>query len=363
MTIKMKAALCVGFGKPLVIEEIWIDEPRHDEVRIKLEACGICHSDVLYMDGAWGGSLPNLFGHEGAGIVESCGPGVTHVKPGDKVAVSLLRSCGKCFFCERKQWSQCEYHFETDEPRRLQLSNGISVRRGLGTGCFAEYAVVHKSQVVNVPDDMNLISASLLTCGVITGFGSVVNTAAISAGEHIVVIGIGGVGINCIQAARIRSAATITAVDISEDKLQFAKQLGATHLVNPNNQDTRDVVFELTQRRGADAVFIATGHPAAMDGVFRLIRPGGLLVLVGMPANGVNFSFETVEFIDANQSILGSKMGGSDLQVDIAQLIELYQSNSLELDALVSSTYPLDEINTAIEATRKGIGIRNVVVM
>ena len=363
MMTKMKAAVCFGFGKPLVIDEIWIDEPRKDEIKIKTSTCGICHSDVLYIDGAWGGSLPNLFGHEAAGIVESCGPGVTHVKPGDRVVISLLRSCGDCFYCKRQQWSQCEYHFETDEPQRLQLSNGMSVRRGLGTGCFAEYAVVHKSQVVKIPNDMNIASASLLTCGVITGYGSVVNSASINGGENIVVIGVGGVGINCIQAARIRSAATITAIDICDQKLEFAKRLGATHTVNPNRDDPRDIVYELTDRRGADAVFVATGHPKASDGVFRYIRPGGMLVLVGMPSNGVHFSFETVEFIDANQSIVGSKMGSSDLNNDISQLINFYQSGELELDALVTATYPLESINEAIDATRAGIGMRNVIVM
>ena len=363
MAMKMKAALCAEFGEPLIIEEISIDEPRQDEIRIKVSACGICHSDVLYIDGGWGGDLPNLFGHEASGVVESCGPGVTHVKPGDSVSVSLLRSCGHCFYCQRQQWSQCEYHFATDEPNRLQLSDGTSVRRGLGTGCFAQYAVVHKSQVVNIPKDMNMASASLLTCGVITGFGSVVNTAAIRGGEHVVVIGTGGVGINCIQGARIGSAATIIAVDINEDKLAFAKQLGATHLVNSSHADVREAVLDVTERRGADAVFVATGHPAALEGVFGFLRPGGQLIMVGMPANDVHFSFETVEFIDANQSILGSKMGGSNLKTDIANLIEHYQAGALELDALVSTTYPLDDINSAINATRKGNGIRNVVVM
>ncbi len=363
MPARIKAALCYEFGKPLVIDEIFIDEPRQDEVKIKVSACGICHSDILYIDGGWGGDLPNLFGHEGAGIVNSCGPGVEHVKPGDHVAVSLLRSCGHCFFCQRQQYSQCEHEFATDEPYRLQLSDGTSVNRGLGTGCFAEYAILHKSQVVPIPEMMNMASASLMTCGVITGFGSVVNTASVGAGEHIVVIGTGGVGIHCIQGARISSAATVTAVDISDDRLDFAKRLGATHTVNSNRTDPRETILELTQQRGADAVFIATGHPAAMENVFRLIRPGGMLVLVGMPANGVYFSFETVEFIDANQSILGSKMGSSNLKEDVARLIELYQSEQLELDALVSATYPLDNINEAIEATRTGVGMRNVVTM
>ena len=363
MPTKCKAALSISFKEPLLIEEILVDDPRQDEVKINISACGVCHSDVLYIDGAWGGSLPSVFGHEGAGVVDTCGPGVEHVKPGDRVAVSLLRSCGQCYYCKRQLSSQCEYTFATDEPYRLKMLDGTSVNRGLRTGCFAEYAVVHKSQVVKLPDEMNLNSASLLTCGVITGFGSVVNTASIKAGEHVVVIGTGGVGVHCIQGARVSQAATITAVDVSDEKLEFAKRLGATHIVNSTREGVPEAVLEVTQNRGADAVFVATGHPAALDGIFKLIRPGGLLVLVGMPSYGVYFSFETVEFINANYVILGSKMGSSDLKVDIANLIELYESGNLELDALVSSTFPLENINEAIEATRTGVGMRNVVVM
>lgn len=359
----MKAAVCFEFGKPLVIDDVWIDEPRDDEVKIKISACGICHSDIHYIDGAWGGNLPNLFGHEAAGFTDSCGANVTHVKPGDPVAISLLRSCGKCFYCKRKQWNQCEFNFATDELGRLQLSNGTPVHRGLGTACFSEYAVVHKSQVVKIPNDMSMASASLLTCGVITGFGSVVNTASVRANEHVVVIGVGGVGINCIQAAHIRSAATVIAVDISDEKLEFAKRLGASHTVNPEREDARDTVCALTNKRGADTVLVATGNPAATEEVFSFIRPGGRLVLVGMPSSGLNFSFEMVEFIDANQSILGSKMGGSDLNNDISQLIEYYQTGELELDALVTATFPLESINEAIDVTRAGVGMRNVVVM
>ncbi len=363
MATKMKSALCLEFGKPLIIDHILIDDPRRDEVKIKISACGICHSDIVYMDGGWGGKLPNLFGHEAAGIVESCGAGVDHVKPGDRVVVSLLRSCGQCFYCSRQQWSQCEHAYSTDEPNRLRLTDGTSVNRGLGTGCFAEYAILHRSQVVRIPDSMNLTSASLLTCGVITGFGAVVNTASVNTDDHVVVIGAGGVGINCIQAAHWRSAATVTAVDISDDKLNYAKRLGATHAVNSTHTDPIEIISELTQQRGADSVFIATGHPAATKNVLRLLRPGGKLVLVGMPPNNVFFSFETVEFIDANQSILGSKMGSSNLQSDMTKLLNLHKTGKLELDALVSSTYPLERINDAIDATRAGVGLRNVIVM
>ncbi|MDE0309995.1 MAG: Zn-dependent alcohol dehydrogenase [Acidiferrobacterales bacterium] len=359
----MKAAVSYNFGKPLVIDEIKIDDPRKDEIKIKVTACAICHSDILYMDGAWGGRLPTVYGHEAAGTVEACGPGVTKVRPGDKVIVSLVRHCGGCFFCDHNQHTLCEHEFATDEPRRLQASNGIDIHRGLRTGCFAEYAVVHQSQVVAIPDEMDYASASLLACGVITGFGAVMNTAAVKPGTHVVVIGAGGVGINCIQAARIASAATVTAIDINPDRLATAKRFGATHTVDSSKSDAEDSIRQVTAGRGADYVFVATGHPEAVTGVFRFLRLGGTLILVGMPAEGSKFSMETVDFIDANQSILGCKMGNPDLDSDIPKLIGLYQSGELELDALVTGRFPLENINDAIESTRQGVGIRNVVMM
>ena len=362
MITTMKAAVCYKFGQPLVIDEIGIDSARENEVEVKLTACAICHSDILYMDGAWGGQLPAVYGHEASGVVTSCGDGVTNVRERDSVIVSLLRSCGECFFCQRQQWNLCEHSFATDQPQRLHTSKGLAIHRGLRTGCFAEYAVVHKSQVVKIPDDMNTSSASLLACGVITGYGSVVNTGKVQRGDHVVVIGAGGVGINCIQAAKNSGAATVTAIDVNQDRLDSATQFGAANTVNSSEADEVEFVRQLTMGRGADFIFVATGNPAATDHVFRILRKGGTLVLVGMPPSGIELQFESVEFIDASQTLLGSKMGSTDLQADIPKLIGLYQSGNLELDALVTATYPLQEINDAIEATRAGVGIRNVVV-
>ena len=358
----MKAAVSYGFGNPLVIDEIVIDDPRSNEVKVKVTACAICHSDIMYMDGAWGGRLPTVYGHEAAGIVESCGDGVTKVKPGDNVIISLVRYCGGCFYCNRHQLTLCEHQFQTDEPRRLQAKNGMDVHRGLKTGCFAEYAVVHQSQIVAIPDGMDHASASLLACGVITGYGAVVNTASVEPGSHIAVIGAGGVGINCIQAARIASAASVIAIDVNSDRLADAKRFGATNTINSSEIDPAEPIRELTANRGVDYVFTSTGNPKATVGVFRLLRPGGTLVLVGMPPDGSEFSMEAVEFIDARQSIVGCKMGNSDPESDIPKLISLYESGQLELDALVTGKYPLENINDAIESTRQGIGFRNVVM-
>jgi len=358
----IKAAICHDFGKPLAIEDIYIDEPRKQEVKVKISACAICHSDILYMDGAWGGILPTVFGHEGAGIVASCGPDVTSVKQGDAVIVSLLRSCGQCFYCDHKHFNLCEGNFETDEPNRLKTLTGKTVQRGLRTGGFAQYAVIHESQVAKIPNAMNLSSAALLACGVITGYGSVANVASIQAGDHVSVVGVGGVGINCVQAAKILGAKSVIAIDTNPDRLAVAEKFGATHTITAQNSDLTETVRSITDNRGCDYAFIATGHPAAADNAFQLIRKGGAVVLAGMPPDGTNMKFETVEFIDANQKILGSKMGDCCLQTDIPKLVELYQSESLELDELVTGSYRLEDINDAIEATRKGVGIRNVVV-
>ncbi len=358
----MKAAVCHEFGKPLSIKDVHIDEPRRKEVKVKLSVCAICHSDVHYVDGAWGGTLPAIYGHEAAGIVESVGLGVSNVNKSDHVIVSLLKSCGVCFFCRHGQTNQCSGHFETNEPGRLSNAEHNSIIRGLGTACFAEYAVVHESQVSAIPKDMDFSAAALLACGVITGYGAVTNSARVEPGSHVVVIGIGGVGVNSIQAAKISNSASVIAVDISDDRLQFAALHGATHTVNSSNSDPLPMILEITENRGADYVFVTAGIPQVINESFTLIRRGGTVVLVGMPPVGSNASFEAINFIDANQRILGCKMGESNLTTDIPMLLSLYHSGELKLDELVTKRYKFADINDALNDTRRGIGLRNVVV-
>ena len=197
----MKAAICYEFGQPLVIEEINIDPPQAGEVKVKLAACAICHSDIHYMEGAWGGVLPALYGHEAAGVVAEIGPQVSRVKPGDQVVVTLIRSCGRCYFCTQGQPHLCEGDFALDHETRLHTSDGRPVHQGMRTGAFAEFVVVDQSQVVPVCVEMPLESASLLACGVITGLGAVTNTARVPAGSSVVVVGAGGVGFNSVQGA------------------------------------------------------------------------------------------------------------------------------------------------------------------
>ena len=225
----MRAAVCCEFGKPLVIEDLELDPPQSGELRVKVAACAICHSDIHYMEGAWGGRLPAVYGHEAAGVVTGTGADVTHVKPGDHVIVTLIRSCGRCFFCEQGMLYLCETVFPVDRKGRLHRKDGTPVLQAMHAGAFAEEVVVHQSQVVRVPESMPFESASLIACGVITGFGAVANTAQIPAGCSVVVIGTGGVGLNSVQGAAISGAHQVIAVDIVDEKLEAAKGFGATH--------------------------------------------------------------------------------------------------------------------------------------
>jgi Zn-dependent alcohol dehydrogenase len=358
----MKAAVCYEFGKPLHLEEIEIDPPQTDEVKVKIAACAICHSDIHYIDGAWGGTLPAVYGHEAAGIVTEVGAGVSQVKPGDAVVVSLLRSCGRCFYCAQGDSHLCEGKFALDQSSRLHSKTGSPIVQGMRTAAFAEYVVVEQSQVVRVPDGMALDSASLLACGVITGLGAVTNTAQIPFGSSVVVIGAGGVGLNSIQGAKLAGAHAIIAIDLLDSKLEAAKHFGATHTVNSKTQDAESVVKTLTQGRGADYVFVTVGNARAMEQGIQYLRRAGTLVIVGMPASGAKSQFEMGDFAGYGQRILGSKMGSTRLQVDVPKLVQLYEQGELKLDELISGRYPLEEINEAIDAVKRGAALRNVIV-
>lgn len=358
----MKAAVCYEFGQPLVIEELVLDPPQAGEVKVKLEACAICHSDIHYMEGAWGGTLPAVYGHEAAGVVEEVGAGVTLAKPGDRVVVSLIRSCGHCYFCAQGQRHICETKFPLHHESRLHNKEGQSVVQGVSTGGFAEYVVVQESQIMQVPNDMPLDSASLLACGVITGLGAVVNTAQLPAGSSVVVIGTGGVGLNSVQGAALSGARIIIAMDLLDNKLAAAKAFGATHGVNPSKENAQEAVHSLTEGRGVDYVFITVGSVKAIEQGITYLRRGGTLVIVGMPAVGDKAAIEAVDFAYNSQRLLGSNMGSTRLRVDIPKLVTLYQQGRLKLDELITKRYPLEQINEAIAAVKRGEALRNVIV-
>ena len=357
-----RAAVCRAFGAPLRIEEVELADPGPGEVRVKIAACAICHSDIYYLDGAWGGELPAIYGHEAAGVIESVGPGVTRLKVGDPVVATLIRSCGSCPSCSEGAPVFCEEVFPLDRRSPLTDHSGASIVHGMRIGAFAEHVVVDASQVALIPRDMPLDSASLIACGVITGMGAVVNTANVGAGSSVVVIGCGGVGLNSIQGARVAGAAPIIAVDIADAKLEAARAFGATHFINAKTEDVAARVGEFTGGRKADYVFVTVGVAGATEQAVGLMKRNGATVLVGMPPSGVTSTIDPGSLAADGQRILGSKMGSARLPVDVPRIVELYREGRLKLDELISGRYPLERINEAVASSRSGAALRNVIV-
>jgi S-(hydroxymethyl)glutathione dehydrogenase/alcohol dehydrogenase len=358
----MKAAVCQEHGQPLVIEDLELDGPGPGEVRVKLAACAICHSDIHYIEGAWGGKLPILCGHEASGVVEEIGAGVTGVVLDDHVVVTLIRSCGHCFYCLQGDPTQCETKFPLDATSPLRRANGERVAQGIRTGAFAEYVMVHESQMVAIPKSVPLESASLLACGVITGLGAVVNTAQVPPCSSVAVIGTGGIGLNSVQGARLCGAETIIAVDLLDSKLETAKEFGATHGINASSNDAAEAIRELTHGRGVDYVFMTVGSTKAVEQGISFLRPSGTMVIVGMPAAGAMAEFEPLNIADIAIRIIGSKMGGTRVRVDIPRLVGLYEQGRLKLDELISNRYPIEGINDAIAEVNRGEVLRNIIV-
>ena len=339
-----------------------LDPPQAGEVRVDVAACAICHSDIHFAEGAWGGKLPAVYGHEAAGIVESVGAGVEAVRPGDRVVVSLIRTCGGCFFCTRGESYLCEARFPIDACGRLHTTDGEPVHVAMKTGAFAEQVVVDVSQLAVVPDFVALDVASLLACGVITGLGAVVYTAEVPAGSSVVVIGAGGVGLNSVQGALISGAQPIVALDPSPAKLEAATAFGATHTLDPAACDPAAEVHALTGGRGADYVFVTVGSTEAFERGLGLLRRGGTLIVVGMPPSGATFGVAAVDVAYDGQRILGSCMGSTNLGIAVPALVDLYRRGRLKLDELISARFPLEQINEAITAVGDGTTLRNVIV-
>ena len=359
---RINAAVCRQFGQPLEIEQVDLAAPASGEIRVAVKACAICHSDIMYIDGHWGGELPAVYGHEAAGIVESVGPNVTGIDAGDHVIVTLIRSCGDCHFCRKQQDYLCETTFALDNASPLSAENGTAIQHGLRTGAFAEQVVVEASQVSVIPKQMSFDAASLLACGVITGLGAVWNTAQVPAESSVVVVGCGGVGLNAIQGAKLIEASPVIAVDIADAKLDAARSFGATHVVNSATEDLTASVLGLTAGRGADFVFVTVGAKTAMDASMALLAAGGTAVVVGMPATGVVAEYDPGDVAARSQRIIGSKMGSSRVRADIPRLVERYRHGELKLDELISGRYPLNQINEAIAEVKTGSALRNVIV-
>ena len=357
----MKAAVCRTFGEPLVVEDLALKDVGPTDVHVDVAACAVCHSDIHYAEGAWGGYLPAVYGHEAAGRVLAVGSEVSDVAVGDHVVVTLIRACGDCDQCDRGNGVFCESAFAADESNRLTNENQDDILAAMLCGAFAEEVIVDHRQVVSIPKDLDWNIASLLACGVITGVGAVTNTSSITEGSTVVVVGAGGVGLNAIQGAAIVGASVVIAVDLAEEKLEIAKNFGATHVATPDT--AREVIREATGKKGVSHCLVSVGSSPAIKAALRYIEMGGELVIVGMPASGNDIELDPSIIAAAGHRIVGSKMGTSTIRKDIPQLIEWYREGKLKLDELISGTYELDDINDAIDDVANGGTIRNVVVM
>lgn len=356
----IKAAVCHEFGQPLVIEEIQLREPQMGEVEVTLDAVAICHSDISYAEGAWGGSLPAVYGHEAAGRVSAVGPGVIGLTEGDSVVVTLIRACGTCPACAAGKPTACETPYDGDMGP-IKTADGGKLHQAMACGAFAEKVVVDQRQVVVIPADIPKDAAALVACGVITGVGAVVNAAGLRAGQDVVVIGAGGVGLNAIQGARIAGARRIVAVDMNQAKLEIAKQFGATDGVLASDPAPWKAAMQ-AMGRGADAVIVTVGAIPAYDQAPLYLARGGKVIMVGMPPSGAVAGYEPVILSYLGQGLIGSKMGDVVIQRDIPWMVDLYGQGRLKLDELISGRWSLEQINEAIADTKTGSAKRNVIL-
>ncbi len=363
--MKTKAAVLYEAGQPAVIEEITLDPPRQDEVLVRMAAAGVCHSDLHVRDGSIPEPMPLVLGHEGTGVVAEVGPGVTGLHPGDHVVLTLVPSCGNCYYCHRGEPHMCLT--SATMAAGGVLRDGTS-RMSIGTrklyhfnsvSCFSEYVVIPREGAVKIPNDIPVEIAALLGCAVITGVGAVERTAGVRPEESIAVIGCGGVGWNVIQAASLSGAYPVIAIDIRPDKIEAAKAFGASHGVNAREQDVVAVIQEITEY-GVDWAFEVLGNPRTIEQAWELIRPGGTVVVVGLSPKGSKVTLPAFDFI-SEKNIRGCFYGSSRFHADIPVILERIKTGRMRIEGMVSHSVPLEELEEAFSRLRNGDGMRTVV--
>jgi S-(hydroxymethyl)glutathione dehydrogenase / alcohol dehydrogenase len=359
----MKAAVCYEYNKPLVIEDLKIDPPKTGEVRVRIGATAICHSDVHARQGAWWEPLPVVLGHETAGWVEEVGQGVTRVKPGDAVTVSIIKSCRKCYNCLSGHPYICSTFTDLDNTARLHNQKGQDIRQGTRVAGFAEYSIADETQCTVIPSDVPLDSMSLLACGFITGFFGVVNQENMKPLSSAAVIGCGGVGLSAIQGAVIRGAYPVIAVDVIDEKLEIARKFGATHTINSRKVDPIKAAADLTDGRGPDWAFMTVGSAKALLQALQMCNQRGHAVAIGTPDKSEILSFSPLELAFFKEKTLsGVFMGLTNPAIQVPQVVELYKAGRIKLDEMITHRFPLEKINEAMEEVEKGEVIRNVIV-
>ncbi|MEV0179838.1 S-(hydroxymethyl)mycothiol dehydrogenase [Streptomyces sp. NPDC050625] len=360
MTHQVRAVVARGKGAPVSLETIVVPDPGPGEALVKVEACGVCHTDLHYREGGINDDFPFLLGHEAAGVVESVGEGVTEVAPGDFVILNWRAVCGQCRACLRgRPW----YCFNThNAERKMTLTDGTELSPALGIGAFAEKTLVAAGQCTKVDRAASAAVAGLLGCGVMAGIGAAINTGDVGRGDSVAVIGCGGVGDAAIAGARLAGAARIIAVDIDDRKLETARRLGATHTVNSKETDPVEAVRELTGGFGADVVIEAVGRPETYRQAFYARDLAGTVVLVGVPTPEMKLELPLLDVFGRGGSLKSSWYGDCLPSRDFPMLIDLHLQGRLDLDAFVTETIALDEVEKAFERMHHGDVLRSVVV-
>ena len=353
------------------VEDVELDDaPKPGEVLVRVAAAGVCHSDLHFANGALGeGRWPMVLGHEGAAVIESVGPGVEHVRPGDRVALCWLPSCRECSSCLAGRLTLCERAAASglrgtmlDGTSRLRLPDGTELQHELQTACFAERAVVAAASAVRLPDELPLWQAALLGCAVVTGFGAVRNVAGVRAGESVVVIGAGGVGLQVLAAAKLAGAEPIVVVDRDASRLERATERGADHVVDSSSDERIVRTLRTLTGGGADHAFEVVGVPETILLAWKAIRPGATAIVVGLAEKGVDVSLPAIDFL-SDKGIRGSYYGSGDPARDLPALARLAVDGELDIAGVVSHLTDLDDAPAALDRLRRGEGARTILVI
>ncbi|WP_328676154.1 S-(hydroxymethyl)mycothiol dehydrogenase [Streptomyces sp. NBC_01261] len=361
MTHQVRAVVARGKGAPVSLETIVVPDPGPGEALVKVEACGVCHTDLHYREGGINDDFPFLLGHEAAGVVESVGEGVTDVAPGDFVILNWRAVCGNCRACRR---GRPQYCFNTHNAKqKMTLLDGTELSPALGIGAFAEKTLVAAGQCTKVDRAASAAAAGLLGCGVMAGIGAAINTGNVGRGDTVAVIGCGGVGDAAIAGSRLAGAARIIAVDIDDRKLEKARSMGATHTVNSKANDPVEAIRELTGGFGADVVIEAVGRPETYKQAFYARDLAGTVVLVGVPTPEMKLELPLLDVFGRGGSLKSSWYGDCLPSRDFPMLIDLYLQERLDLDAFVTETIALEDVEQAFERMHGGDVLRSVVVL
>ncbi|MGB6247313.1 Zn-dependent alcohol dehydrogenase [Gordonia sp. (in: high G+C Gram-positive bacteria)] len=370
MTIEFTAAIFRAPDAPLTLETVSIPStPPAGEVLVRMKASGLCHSDLHVIIGEWDGMpTPMILGHEGAGVVEAVGDGVSSVAVGDHVVLSWTPSCGRCRYCVSGRPVLCDKaaehsanHVSFDGGTRITSADGEPVYSFAGLGTFGEYAMLPESAAIAVDAAAPFEQSALVGCAVTTGVGAAVNTAAVRTSDTVLVVGCGGVGLNAVQGARLVGARRIIAADISDRKLEQAKAFGAHEVINTAHEDLAGRISDLTGGRGVEVAIEAIGLPQTIEAAYGVLARGGRAIVAGQVADGVKVSIDPFVMSDQELSLIGSNYGSSRAEVDFPNLIEHYLNRRIDLDSLVTRVIDLDEINDGFEEMKRGEGIRSVI--